>query len=134
MPQGYAKLSGTNLSKEAVAAFAPSLHDRPRFARKANWRTRNRIGGHGRAIKLNKFANVVRRPARPSTEGIAAASGIRISSRRQGALLVGSGPFTFSNREPMVALAARHWLPASYSQREYAKGITFALEYSACVA
>jgi putative ABC transport system substrate-binding protein len=38
--------------------------------------------------------------------------------RGAGALLVGSGAFFFSNRERIVALAARHVLPASYPQRE----------------
>jgi putative ABC transport system substrate-binding protein len=38
--------------------------------------------------------------------------------RGAGALLVGTGGFMFSNRERLVALAARHALPASYSQRE----------------
>jgi putative ABC transport system substrate-binding protein len=38
--------------------------------------------------------------------------------RGAGALLVGSGPFLFSNRERVVALAASHVLPASYSNRE----------------
>ena len=37
-----------------------------------------------------------------------------------GALLVGAGEFMFSNSERVVALAARHALPAGYSQREYA--------------
>jgi putative ABC transport system substrate-binding protein len=35
-----------------------------------------------------------------------------------GALLVGSGPFLTSNGERLVALAARHRLPAMYHQRE----------------
>jgi putative ABC transport system substrate-binding protein len=36
------------------------------------------------------------------------------------ALIVGSGPLFNSNRERIVALAARHALPANYSLREYA--------------
>jgi putative tryptophan/tyrosine transport system substrate-binding protein len=40
--------------------------------------------------------------------------------RGTGALLVGSGAFLNSNRERIVALAARHALPASYSLREFA--------------
>ena len=40
--------------------------------------------------------------------------------RGAGALLVGGGPFMFSNRERLVALATRHALPASYPLREYA--------------
>jgi putative ABC transport system substrate-binding protein len=38
--------------------------------------------------------------------------------RGAGALFVGAGAFFFSNRERVVALAARHGLPASYSNRE----------------
>jgi putative ABC transport system substrate-binding protein len=41
-------------------------------------------------------------------------------SRGAGALLVGSGTFLTSNAERVVALAARHGLPAIYSQREVA--------------
>jgi putative ABC transport system substrate-binding protein len=40
--------------------------------------------------------------------------------RGAGALIVGSGPFSNSNREQIVALAARHRLPACYALREYA--------------
>ena len=39
--------------------------------------------------------------------------------RGAGALLVGSGAFLFSNRERIVALAARNALPASFAQREF---------------
>jgi ABC-type uncharacterized transport system substrate-binding protein len=38
--------------------------------------------------------------------------------RGAGAMFVGTGAFTNSHRERLVALAARHRLPASYSQRE----------------
>jgi putative tryptophan/tyrosine transport system substrate-binding protein len=40
--------------------------------------------------------------------------------RGAGALLVGAGAFMFSNRERLVALAARHALPAIYADREVA--------------
>jgi putative tryptophan/tyrosine transport system substrate-binding protein len=43
-----------------------------------------------------------------------------IVARGAGALLVGSGTFLNSNRERIVALAARHRVPAIYSQREAA--------------
>jgi putative ABC transport system substrate-binding protein len=39
--------------------------------------------------------------------------------RGAGALFAGTGGFLFSNRERIVALAARHKLPASYSVREF---------------
>jgi ABC-type uncharacterized transport system substrate-binding protein len=42
-----------------------------------------------------------------------------LAQRGVGALLVGSGSFLFSKREQVVALAARHSLPASYPQRDY---------------
>ena len=38
--------------------------------------------------------------------------------RGAGALIVGTGAFLFSNREQLVALAARHALPAIYADRE----------------
>src|SRR5262245_993279 len=38
------------------------------------------------------------------------------------ALFVGAGAFLFSNQERVVALAARHALPATYSQREFVTG------------
>ena len=42
----------------------------------------------------------------------------KLVEHRAGALLVGSGAFLNSNRERIVALAARHRVPAMYSQRE----------------
>jgi putative tryptophan/tyrosine transport system substrate-binding protein len=39
--------------------------------------------------------------------------------RGAGALLVGAGPFLLSHRERVVAFAARHAMPAIYSNREY---------------
>ena len=39
--------------------------------------------------------------------------------RGAGALFASAGPFMFSNRERLVALAARHALPASYSLRDF---------------
>ncbi len=44
----------------------------------------------------------------------------KLVERGAGALLVGGGPFMFSNRERTVALATRYKLPASYALREYA--------------
>jgi putative ABC transport system substrate-binding protein len=43
------------------------------------------------------------------------------TQRGAGALFVGTGPFTLSHRERLIAIAARHALPACYSQAEYAK-------------
>ncbi len=40
------------------------------------------------------------------------------AQRQAGALLVGSGPFLFSNRERLIALAARHSVPAMHTQRD----------------
>jgi len=42
--------------------------------------------------------------------------------RGAGALLVGAGPFLTSSRDRIVALAARHALPASYALREFVTG------------
>jgi len=43
-----------------------------------------------------------------------------LGPRGAGALLVGTGPFTFNNREQIVSLAASHAIPAMYSTREHA--------------
>jgi putative ABC transport system substrate-binding protein len=41
------------------------------------------------------------------------------TQRGAGALLVGTGAFTNSHRERLIAMAARHAIPAMYSLREY---------------
>jgi putative ABC transport system substrate-binding protein len=43
----------------------------------------------------------------------------KIVEQRAGALLVGAGPFLNSHRDRIIALAARHSLPAIYIQREF---------------
>jgi putative tryptophan/tyrosine transport system substrate-binding protein len=43
-----------------------------------------------------------------------------LGPRGVGALLIGTGPFTFNNRQRIVALAARHAVPTMYSTRDYA--------------
>ena len=42
-------------------------------------------------------------------------------ARGAGAIYVGAGPFTFNNREQLVAQAARSGIPTMYSSREYAE-------------
>ena len=42
-----------------------------------------------------------------------------LMQRGAGALLAGSGAFLYSKREQLIALAARHALPASYSGRDF---------------
>ena len=54
------------------------------------------------------------------TDGDIEAAFATIAQRAAGALLIGTGTFMFSQRERLVALAARHGLPAIYSDREFA--------------
>ena len=42
-------------------------------------------------------------------------------ARGAGAMYIGAGPFTFNNRERLLAQAARHAVPTMYSTREYAE-------------
>ena len=44
---------------------------------------------------------------------------VQIVQSGSGALLVGNSPFFTGQRQKIVALAASHALPASYTQREY---------------
>jgi putative tryptophan/tyrosine transport system substrate-binding protein len=55
-----------------------------------------------------------------STEQDVESSFTTLVQLRAGALLVGADPFFFSQRDYIVALAARHAIPAIYEQREFA--------------
>jgi putative tryptophan/tyrosine transport system substrate-binding protein len=55
------------------------------------------------------------------TEGEIDAAFISLVELQAGALLVGSDPFFNSRREQLVALAARHTVPAIYEWREFAE-------------
>src|SRR5262245_11304425 len=52
------------------------------------------------------------------TEGDIESAFATLMERGVRALFVGTGPFFFSNRERVVALAARHAIPATYSSRD----------------
>jgi putative tryptophan/tyrosine transport system substrate-binding protein len=54
-----------------------------------------------------------------SSEGEFDGAFTSIVGRGAKALLVGTGPFLTSNRERVVALAARHAMPAIYALREF---------------
>jgi putative ABC transport system substrate-binding protein len=58
---------------------------------------------------------------RASTEGEIDAPFAAIAAMRAGALLVCADPFFNSRRNQIVALAARHTIPAIYEQREFAE-------------
>jgi len=57
---------------------------------------------------------------RASTESEIDAAFASLVPLHAGALLVGADPFFFSRREQLIALAARHAVPAIYSEREFA--------------
>src|SRR5215471_119834 len=60
---------------------------------------------------------------RASTEGEIDAALAAIGSMRAGALLVCADPFFNTRRSQIVALAARHAIPAIYEQRELPPGL-----------
>jgi putative ABC transport system substrate-binding protein len=55
-----------------------------------------------------------------STEGEIDAAFATLAQLHAGALVIGADPFFFSRREQLVALAARHAVPAIYFAREFA--------------
>jgi len=57
---------------------------------------------------------------RASTESEIDAAFASLVPLHAGALLVAGAPFFFSRREQLIALAARHAVPAIYSEREFA--------------
>jgi putative ABC transport system substrate-binding protein len=73
------------------------------------------IGVEGAHHAIGRRIEIVK----ASTEHDLDAAFAIIAKARAGALLVGGGPFFFSQRRELVALAARHALPASYVTRQY---------------
>ena len=57
---------------------------------------------------------------RASTESEVDAAFVELAQRRVGGLIVTGDPFFVSRRDKLVALAARHAVPAIYVQREFA--------------
>jgi putative ABC transport system substrate-binding protein len=66
---------------------------------------------------LGQHVNILR----ASTERDIDAAFATLAQLQAGALLVGSDPFFYSQRDQIVALAARHAIPAIYEWREYAE-------------
>jgi putative ABC transport system substrate-binding protein len=59
--------------------------------------------------------------AKASSERDIDAAFAQLAQRRVGAILVGNDVFFYSRREQIVALAARHTIPAIYNVREFAQ-------------
>jgi putative ABC transport system substrate-binding protein len=66
------------------------------------------VGQHIRIVEVRSAAEI-----EPSVAAAVSAGA--------GALLIGTGPFTFNNRVLLVESVARHKVPAMYSVREYAE-------------
>jgi putative ABC transport system substrate-binding protein len=75
--------------------------------------TRGEVNAAARTLGLQLF------PFDAGTEREIDAAFAAFTQRGVGALFVGSDPFYFARREQIVALAARHLIPASYYTREF---------------
>ena len=105
---------------EAVGAVAPARAkgDQNRHAAltRARLRPKRNEGRAGRGASDRAADRFSRSPQRPA---ISKRHLQRWSSAQADALLIGAGPFMNTNRDLLVALAARHAMPAMYANREF---------------